>query len=197
MHDQEGWSLTELLAVLMIVGLCVAVGVPSTARVRAGSRAAAGARFMAVSFHDLRWQAVVRRVHRGLYFQEDEGGWRWHVVEDGNGNGLRTAEIRDGTDRTLSGPHRLQEIVPGVRPGFLHEQSVPAIPPRRGSYSAGDDPVRFGRSDIISFSPLGSSSSGTLYLTDGRWAQYGVVLFGPSTRVRVWRYDPDTGSWSL
>jgi hypothetical protein len=57
--------------------------------------------------------------------------------------------------------------------------------------------VRFGRSDLISFSPGGSASSGTLYVTDGRRGFYAVVLFGPTARLRVWRYRPEERRWTL
>ena len=56
--------------------------------------------------------------------------------------------------------------------------------------------MRFGRSDLVSFSPDGSASSGTLYVTDGRDGLYAVVLFGPTARVRVWRFDRRNGRWT-
>jgi len=57
--------------------------------------------------------------------------------------------------------------------------------------------VRFGRSDLVSFSPFGSSSSGTLYVTDGRRGLFAVVLFGPTARLRVWRFRPEERRWTL
>jgi hypothetical protein len=62
---------------------------------------------------------------------------------------------------------------------------------------AGDDPVRFGRSDLVSFTPVGSASSGTLYVTDRRHALFAVVLFGPTARLRVWRFVPAERRWTL
>jgi hypothetical protein len=60
-----------------------------------------------------------------------------------------------------------------------------------------DDPIRFGRGDLVAFSPLGSSSSGTIYLTDGRSELWAVVLYGATARVRVWRFDRTAGRWRL
>jgi hypothetical protein len=57
--------------------------------------------------------------------------------------------------------------------------------------------VRFGRSDLVSFSPLGSASSGTIYVTDGRNALFAIVQFGPTSRLRVWRYRPLERRWTL
>ena len=135
--------------------------------------------------------------HHGLFFEELEGGWAWFVVRDGNGNGLRTSEVRSGTDETLSGPHRLEDHMPGVGLGFPAGCSIPGIPPRRGIIEDLADPVKFGRSNLISFSPLGSSSSGTLYVSDRSHKLYGVVLFGPTARVRVWRFDIRERRWKL
>jgi hypothetical protein len=56
--------------------------------------------------------------------------------------------------------------------------------------------VRFGRSTIVSFGPTGSASSGTVYVTDGLQGLYAVVLFGPTARLRVWRFDPVEGRWT-
>lgn len=196
MAAERGITLAELVAVLGIASLVLVVALPAAAYVRDRGRAAAGARYMATRFQAERWKSVAQRNARGLAFERAASGWVFRVVEDGNGNGLRTSEIRRGVDRVVSGPHRLEELVEGVRPGFPPGGPFPKIPPERGLISDTDDPVQFGASDVVSFTPIGSSSSGTLYLTDGREALYGVVLFGPTVRVRVWRYDPRTGRWT-
>lgn len=196
MDRQRGITAAELVAVVGIASLMLVVAVPAAAYVRERGRAAAGARFMATSFQAERWKSVARRKARGFAFERAGGGWVYRLVEDGNGNGVRTSDIRRGVDRVLSGPHRLEQLVEGVRPGFPPGGPFPKIPPETGWIADTDDPVQFGSSDLVSFTPIGSSSSGTLYLTDGRDALYAVVLFGPTVRVRVWRYDPRTGRWT-
>jgi hypothetical protein len=49
----------------------------------------------------------------------------------------------------------------------------------------------------VSFGPSGSATSGTLYVTDGNRGLYAVVLFGPSSRLRVWRFIPEERRWTL
>ena len=68
----------------------------------------------------------------------------------------------------------------GINPG------IPALPPEQGPLSG--DPVRFGVSDILSFSPLGTATPGTFYLA-GDSGQAAVRVTGGSARVRlmVWR----------
>jgi hypothetical protein len=197
MRNRSGLSAVELLAGLTLVGLALAVALPTVADLGAAGRAAAGARRLAITLHAQRWKAVAQQRSHGLYFEQRDGRWVWREVADGNGNGLRTAEVRSGTDPTLAGPHSLDHEVRGVRLGFIGGLEVPRIPPRRGTLDSAGDPVRFGRPNLVSFSPLGSASSGTLFVTDGRNELLGVVLFGPTARVRVWRYDRRLGEWRL
>ena len=91
---------------------------------------------------------------------------------------------RPGRDRRIAGPFPLTSGAPGVRVGF--NPGVPAIPPDSGILTG--DPIRFGTSDTLSFSPLGTATPGTFYLA-GDSAQAAVRVTGGSARVRlmVWR----------
>jgi hypothetical protein len=185
------------LATVTLIGIALAVVLPSVADLGQAGRAAAGARRMAAAFQAMRWRAVARNRAHGLFFQRLAEGWVWYEVADGNGNDLRTAEVENGTDPILSGPHDLGDQDRLLRFGFPPRDAIPNIPPRGGNIRDLEDPVKFGRSNIVSFTPLGAASSGTLYLTDGRNELYGLVLFGPTVRVRVWRFDCRTGRWTL
>jgi prepilin-type N-terminal cleavage/methylation domain-containing protein len=197
MHGGRGLSLVEVVVVLAIVGIAAAVVLPDAATIRDSGRTEAAARQLALTFQASRWKSVARRKCLGVWFELQGSVWVWWTVEDGNGNGLRTTEIRDGTDPLVSGPHRIDQFVEGVRMGFPPGAPFPEIPPDRGPIRDISDPVQFGRSDIVSFSPQGSSSSGRIYVTDGQRTLCAVVLFGPTSRVRVWRYLPWDHRWSL
>jgi prepilin-type N-terminal cleavage/methylation domain-containing protein len=192
----KGFTLAELLAVLAIVAMAVAVALPAAAMLRDGGRAAAGARTMATMLSAQRWKSVAGHRTRGLQFRKVGGAWSWREVADGNGNGLRTAEI-GRADPVLSGDDALERRIASVTLGIPPGGPYPEAPPGTDWLREGDDPVRFGRSDLVSFSPVGSSSSGTLYVTDGRRELFAVVLFGPTVRLRVWRYVPQERRWTL
>jgi len=193
----KGYTLAELLAVLAIVAIAVAVTLPAAASLRDGGRAAAGARTIATLLSSQRWKSVATHRVRGLQFRRLGGRWSWREVADGNGNGLRTAEITRGVDPVLSGDDALEHSVQDVSLGLPPGGTFPEAPPGTGTLTAADDPVRFGRSDLVSFSPVGSASSGTIYVTDGHRGLYAVVLFGPTVRLRVWRYIPGERRWTL
>lgn len=193
MNGLRGTSLVEALAALALVGIGTILAGGGLSAVRRAEVAAA-ARELAVTFHALRWRSVSEARAYGVRFLADGEGWRWVVVRDGNANGLRRAEIDAGVDPIVSGPHRLRGR--RARFGFPDVDRVPRIPPQGGSLPL-DDPLRLGASDLVSFTPIGRSSTGSIYLTDGARELYGVVLFGPGTRVRVWRYDVAAARWRL
>ncbi len=122
-------------------------------------------------------------------------GVTFTLYRDGDGDGVRTADIRTGVDPALQPPRRLTHLGGGVRFGFPPGPAPrdPGDPARRLDRLV--DPIRFNRSDIASFSPLGASTPGSLYLTDGRWHLSVVRLFGRTGKVKVLRYDRRAETW--
>jgi hypothetical protein len=197
MRDATGFSAAETALVLALVGLSLAAALPALAERRRAALAAAGARHVAVALAALRWNSAARGTSHGLSFARDERGWLWSEVRDGNGNGLRTGELASGIDRTIRGPLRLEDAVSGITLGFPPGGPFPRVPPGTGPIDDLDDPVQIGATDLLSFSPLGTATGGTIYVTDSRARLFAVVVLGASGRVRVWRYDAARGAWSL
>jgi hypothetical protein len=123
------------------------------------------------------------------------GAYRYAFYADGDGDGVRGDDVGAGRDPLIGGARDLRSRYEGIDFGLL-EAAIPEVPPGHGSLAPFADPVRFGRSDIISFSPRGTSSSGTLYVSDGRSTVVAVVLYGGTGRIRIWRFDRDLGRWS-
>ena len=95
-------------------------------------------------------------------------------------------------DWRLGEVQKLADDFPGVDFGVL-----PDLPPvESGAAAPGVDPIKLGSSDLLSFSSLGTSSSGSLYIR-GNGAQYVVRVFGETGRTRVLVYVPRTGKWKL
>jgi hypothetical protein len=112
---------------------------------------------------------------------------------DGNGNGVRTADIQRGIDGPLGPQERLADRFPGVTFGIARD--VVAVDSGE-LLRSGSDPLRIGRSNILSFTPSGTATPGTLYIRSRHGAQYAVRVFGTTGRTRVLRYRLLDRQWS-
>jgi prepilin-type N-terminal cleavage/methylation domain-containing protein len=188
MRDR-GFSLVEALLAISIVLVMAAVAVPPfRAHFAEAHLVGAGQQFKS-HFRLARSAAVRSSAYTAIRFERRDDGTVWYAVyEDGDEDGVRSADILSGRDRLVSGPFPLSGGAPGVRVGI--NPGIPALPPERGELSG--DPVRFGVSDILSFSPMGTATPGTFYLA-GDAGQAAVRVTGGSARVRlmVWR----SGRW--
>jgi prepilin-type N-terminal cleavage/methylation domain-containing protein len=181
----RGFSLVEALVAVAIALAMAATALPVfRAHFADAHLVGAGQQFKA-KFR-LAWSAAVRSgVYTAIRFERHDDGSVWYAVyQDGDGDGVRSADIAEGRDRLVSGPFPLSGGAPGVSVAI--NPGVPALPPERGLLSG--DPVRFGPSDILSFSPLGTATPGTFSLA-GDAGQAAVRVTGGSARVRlmVWR----------
>jgi type II secretory pathway pseudopilin PulG len=187
--------LLELLVVLLILALLAGA---AAGPVREGMRRArlrSAATELARRMMAARWQAVSRHASIGLRFEQEGDGWRVVTYLDGDADGIRSRDIASGTDLPMGTVYRPQERRPGVRFGLPPGDPVPRIPPARGWLQPGDDPIRFGRSDIVSFSPLGGVTPGTVYLTDDDGRLAALVVFGATARMRLRFFHRGTGRW--
>lgn len=146
------------------------------------SRAWAAARYLAARMALARSQAAARSANVALRFEEDSGGITFGVFVDGNRNGVRTRDIASLIDRPVDPPIHLSDLFPGV--SFALSDDAGAT-----------DPVRVGSSNLLSFSPLGTATSGTVYVRGRDGSQLAVRVLGATGRTRVLRYMPRTREW--
>ena len=112
--------------------------------------------------------AVVHDANVAVKFRTAaDGTVTFTLYRDGNGNGVLTADINAGKDPQVEPPRRLSNFGRGVGFGFP-PGPPPADPGSPGHSLTPGDPIRFNASDLASFSPLGTSTPGSLYLTDSR-----------------------------
>jgi prepilin-type N-terminal cleavage/methylation domain-containing protein len=189
MHS-HGFSLLETLVVLGVLTVVGTLAVPSLAGGRDDARARGGADHVASLFHLARLEALKRHTHVALRFEPDGSDFRYVFYADGNGNGVRTAEIATGIDRSIRWSGQVSHLFgPGVRIG-VH----PGVPGIDGDDLAGD-PICAGRSRMISFGPSGTSTSGTVYLLGRGLRQFAIRVLGPTARVRTFEYRAALGQW--
>lgn len=176
--------------VLALFALMVTASLPSFTRLFRRHALDAAAARLAAGAARTRHRAIAAGRHAGMLIDRGAGGDRFAIYLDRGRPGIRTAEVAGGVEELVEGPVPL--TLPGdpVRLGIPLAPPVPRIPPGRGHLPPGGDPVRLGSSDILSFSPIGESSTGSLYLTDGRGAVRAVVVYGRSGRIRRWAWEP-------
>ena len=180
-HGAGGYTLIELLFVCGLLGVITATAVPVLSAGLERSRARAAARYLAAQMALARTEAVTRSTTIALRFQRLPGGLTVSVYRDGNGNGVRTREIDSGVDRLLEAPVRLEDLFPGVL------IAVPA--------TAATTAVELGGSDLLSFTPAGTATSGTISILGRDGSQFAVRVLGVTGRIRLLRFDPVSGQW--
>lgn len=186
----RGMSLIELLFVVSITGTLAAVAIPVSTSAVDEFRARSAARHVAQQVARLRAEAVKRSAFVGLQFVADGGDYRYTSYVDGNANGIRTADITSGADPRVREPEMLGWNFPGVTFGI-----AAGVPDADNQAVTSPDGVRIGSAHILSLSPNGSATPGTLYVMSVHGAQYAVRVLGATGRARVLKFDRSTNRW--
>jgi Tfp pilus assembly protein FimT len=194
-RGEGGFSLPEATLALAVLGLTIAAALPALSTGLSRARVTAAARHLTSEMARLRSEAITSRRRVAMRLTWSEGRYTYATYADGDGDGVRSNDIASGRDPLLQGPRDLPSQYAGIDFGLL-EEAIPMVPPRRGTLAPTSDPVRFGRSDTVTFTPRGTSSSGTLYVSDGHHAVAAVVLYGHTGRIRTWRFDRDGWRWT-
>jgi hypothetical protein len=187
--SRAGYSLIELTIVFGLLGTLAAVSMPSLLASRDDARAKSAADHVASLLHLARFEAVKRHVNVALRFGSDGEGVHYAMYVDGNGNGVRTADIDEGTDRPIREVEHIAQQCPGV--AFAVEPGIVGI----DGDEAPVDPIHLGRSQMVSFSPGGTSSSGTVFLLGRGRRQFAVRVLGPTGRIRTLEYQFASATW--
>jgi type IV fimbrial biogenesis protein FimT len=191
-----GFQLVEMVFTLALAGLLAAVAALNLAALSARERVRMGAAELVGTLNLARATAIRMSANVGVKFRTAvDGTVAFTLDQDGDGDGVRTADIEAGIDPAVGPERRLGNL--GGRVGFgLLRNPPPRDPadPRRRLDDL-DDPIRFNRSDLASFDPLGGATPGSLYLTDGLEHQAVVRVLGRSGRLRVLLYDREQEVW--
>ena len=185
----DGASLIDVLLVLAIIATVTGISITASGTFVDAGRARHAAAFVASRFRLARIEALNKAANVGVVFDLADGHWSITICRDGNRNGLRRADIRSGADPCVDGPHQFNALFPGVEIAVDPSLRGPAGEP------PSPDPVRFGVSNMASFSPNGSCTAGSLFLRSPRGQQYVVRMAGVNGRLRVFKYDLGARLW--
>jgi prepilin-type N-terminal cleavage/methylation domain-containing protein len=184
-----GFTMVELLLVLALGATLVSVALPSTQDAVDAMRTAGAARYLAARLMGARVDAISRSTCIALRFTSSGPDYTFRLYADGNGNGVRTLDISAGVDTPFGEINRLENRFSGVAFGLMN-----GYPDADDVEGTGSDGVRIGGTSLLTLSPDGTATAGTLYI-HGRRAQYAVRILGTTGRVRVLEFLPERRRW--
>jgi type II secretory pathway pseudopilin PulG len=191
----RGFQLAELTIVLALIACMVLIGLPELLRGSGDLRLRLAAEELVSVLRLARSWAVVHDANVAVKFRTAaDGTVTFTLYRDGNGNGVLTADINAGRDPQVGPPRRLSNFGRGIGFGFP-PGPPPTDPSSPGHLMTPSDPIRFNSSDLASFSPLGTSTPGSLYLTDSRQRLLAVRLANRAGLVHILTYDAAKRVW--
>jgi len=183
------FSLIELMLALGLGSILVAITAWHLTAGVERYRAQGAVRYLAARLQAAREESVARGVFVAVRFEGTGSSLRFTTYADGSRNGVSTQEITDGIDRMLGASGDLSGfsgVEFGVEPGQVGPDGI---------VLTSGDPIRFGTSRMASFSPQGTSSSGSVYIRSRRGGEYVVRVFGDTAKIQPLRFDRRRGQW--
>jgi hypothetical protein len=193
--NPKGFQLAELSVALAVLVLMVLLGAPSLLQSTADMRLHLAAYELVGVLRLARVSALRLDANVAVKFRTAQNGAvTFTLYRDGNGNGVLNRDITSGADPQIEPARRLDNLGRGV--GFGFPPGPPAADPSSpGHLLAPTDPIRFNSSDLASFSALGTSTPGSLYLTDGVKRLLAVRVANRAGKVRILTYVPERRIW--
>jgi len=176
-------------AMLLTLG---SIALPSLRYATDSLRAAGAARYLATRLQRARIEAITRSADVAVRFVTTTGGYSFAVYVDGNRNGVLAADIDQGVDWRMGPVERLPDNFGSVDFGTM--PGLPAID--SGGTPPGSDPIRLGSSWSATFAPLGTSSSGTVYIRGRGNQQFAIRIYGATGKTRILKFNEQSGQWN-
>jgi hypothetical protein len=190
--DAGGYTLVDTTCAAALCVVMAAIAVPVIGGTLDRERTIIGAQFLAGQLQRARLEALKRARTVAVYVGIVGERTRIQLFVDGDGDGVRQQDVEDGIDPALAPEQFVDDHSRGV--SLRINQAVTDIG-GAGDLAAGDDPLRIGNTALVAFSPLGSATSGTLYIAGHRGPQMAIRVFGGTGRVRVMTFDAQARQW--
>lgn len=185
-----GFTGVDLVVALSVTLVVSVIAVPLALHTIASARGRHAAAYLAAAIRLARTEAFTSRRPTAVVFDRSSGRWVFRLCRDGNGNGVRRAEISSGVDRCPAQGDDLSQRFPGAS-----IRVDPTIPGPDGTLPSAQ-PVRFGTSDMASCNPGGGCTPGTVFVASAGGEQFAVRLGSMTGRTRVLRFNRASSLWT-
>jgi len=190
--ETGGAAFIDIIVATSLCFLMAAIAVPVIGGTLERERTIVGAHYLAGQLQRARLDSLKRARFVAVRLQVIGERTELRLFADGNGNGVLQRDIDHGIDPPLTPAAWLddqaRDISLRINQEILDVSGSSALAP-------GDDPLRIGNTSLLTFSPLGSATSGTLYVAAHRGPQMAIRVFGATGRVRVLMFDARTRQW--
>jgi type II secretion system GspH-like protein len=174
-----------------LIASIAGIALPALKATRDRDVARLAARHLAMEMQRLRFEALRRNAAVAIRFDPGDLG-RMRLYVDGDRDGVLQRDVDAGVDPPIGRNTRLSDEFTGVALAIAHD--VPD-PEGSGTLIAGSDPVRIGSSNFVTFTPMATATSGTVYLAARHGPQVCVRILGATGRLRVLWFDTVTRTW--
>ncbi len=192
MTEARGAALIDIIVAISVCLLMAAIAVPVIGGTLDRERTIIGAQYLAGQLQRARLEALKRARPVAVRVELIGDRTQLRLFADGNGNGVRQHDIDRGIDLPLTPMEWLDDQARDI--ALRINQEVTDVS-GAVTLEAGDDPLRIGNTSLLTFSPVGSATSGTLYVAAHRGPQMAIRVFGATGRVRVLMFDARTRQW--
>ena len=188
----NGAALIDIVVATSLIVVMTAIAVPVIGGTLERERTIVGARYLAGQLLRARLESLKRARAVAVRLEVVGDRTKLRLFADGNGNGVLQRDIDRGTDPALTPLAWLDDQARDI--SLRVNQAITDVA-SRDPIAAGEDPLRIGNTALLTFSPLGSATSGTLYVAAHRGPQIAIRVFGATGRVRVLMFDSRTREW--
>ena len=192
MTEARGAALIDLIVAVALCFILAAIAVPVVGGTLDRERTIVGAQYLAGQLQRARLESLKRAQAVAVRLEVVGDRTQFRLYADANGNGVLQKDIDKGIDPPLSPLEWLDDQARDI--SLRVNQAVTDVS-GTATVAAGDDPLRIGSSALLTFSPLGSATSGTLYVAAHRGPQMAIRVFGATGRVRVLMFDAQARQW--
>lgn len=191
MRDARGYTLIDTVVAAGVCTVLGAMALPTIGRAMERERTIIGAQYLAGQLQRARLESLKRA--RPVAVRLELAGDRTTVqlFLDGDGDGVLRRDVTAGVDPPLAPVEFLDDRARDVTLRI----NQPVTDAGGGGLSPGDNPLRIGGTGLVSFSPLGGATAGTLYLAARRGPQMAIRVFGGTGRVRILTFDAQARQW--